>query len=179
MDSSNVGAETSGEAVAASSPPRRSTLRRRYLSLGIGELAAATVFVFLAVATIGPRLRDTGDRLALGSAFLPLIAILVQAGFYWLLARRWVGRADMPEPLAVLYRALRPLNLALLAAGLAGAVHWLPDGPIAVSLVAGAWLFGVVEYLNYFVVRLAYPPTRWLAEIGRWRTPRLMLDVGR
>ncbi|MEV0461057.1 hypothetical protein [Catellatospora methionotrophica] len=167
-----------GPTGAANSPPR-ARLRRRYLSLGLGELAAAGVFVFLCAATIGPRLPDATDRLALWSAVLPLVAILVQAGVYWLLARRWVARSAMPGPLAVLYRALRLLNVALLAAGLAGVVHWFPGGGVGAALVVGAWLFGVVEYLNYFVVRLAYPPTRWLAEVGRWRVPRLMLDVRR
>ena len=39
------------------------------------------------------------------------------------------------------------------------------------------WLFGVVEFINYFVMRLAYPVRRWFAEVGERRTPRLMLDV--
>jgi hypothetical protein len=39
------------------------------------------------------------------------------------------------------------------------------------------WLFGVVEYVNYFVMRLAYPMRRWIAEVGERKTPRLMIDV--
>ena len=39
------------------------------------------------------------------------------------------------------------------------------------------WLFGVIEFINYFVMRLAYPINRWFAVVGQRRTPRLMLDV--
>jgi hypothetical protein len=155
---------------------RRIALRQRYLSLGLGELAAAATFVLVG-AVIGPRLRDDGDRLALWSAVVPLTAILIQAGMYWLLARRWVGRERMPERLARLYRALRVVNVALLLAGLIGVLGWASQRPMTTVLIAGVWLFGVLEFCNYFVVRLAYPLTRWFAEVGRWRTPRLVLDM--
>jgi hypothetical protein len=158
-------------------PDRRAALRRRYLSLGSGELAAAAVFVVLGAATIGPRLRDGSERLALWSALIPLTVILVQTGGYWLLARGWVGRAEMPEPLARLYRVLRIVNVVLLMAGLGGVIIWAPPRPWAVALAAGIWLFGVVEFCNYFVVRLAYPFARWFGEVGQWRTPRLVLDM--
>lgn len=39
------------------------------------------------------------------------------------------------------------------------------------------WLFGVIEFVNYFVVRLVYAPREWLGNIGQWRTPRLVLDM--
>gem|GEM_PF-4242844 len=45
------------------------------------------------------------------------------------------------------------------------------------TLAAAAWTFGLIEYLNYFVVRLSYPPTRWFAEVGRRRTPQLRKDL--
>jgi hypothetical protein len=156
---------------------RRTAWRRRYLSLGLGELAAAALFVFVGAVAIGPRLDEDGGRLALWSALVPLVVILIQAGSYWLLARHWVGRAGMPEPLARLYRVLRVANVVLLLAGLVGVVGWAPQRPITTTLIAGLWLFGMLEFCNYFVVRLAYPFTRWLAEFGRWRTPRLVLDM--
>lgn len=39
------------------------------------------------------------------------------------------------------------------------------------------WLFAVVEFTNYYVVRLSYPGTEWFREVGRWRTPRLVEDL--
>jgi hypothetical protein len=152
-------------------------LRRRYISLGTGELAAGAVFAAVAVTTVIPRLDDHEDQAALWSALIPLLVVLVQAGAYWLLARGWVERRPMPAALAALYRAFRVADAVLLVVGLVGVLVWLPGRPGAAVAVLATWLFAVVEYLNYFVVRLAYPVGRWLSTVGQWRTPRLVQDV--
>jgi hypothetical protein len=151
-------------------------LRRAYTSLGLGELSAAAVFALVAVSGALPVARSGAGQRALWSALIPLLVILVQAGVYWLLARRWVGRAPMPAAIAAAYRLFRVLDPVLLAAGLAGAVVFGPSGGGAV-LVAGVWLLGVVEYVNYFVVRLAYPLRQWPSRVTRWRTPQLVQDL--
>ncbi len=149
-------------------------LRHRYTSLGLGELAAAGVFA--AVAAAQPVPLDARATAALWCALGPLLAVLVQAGAYWLLARRWVGRGPMPVQVAGWYRNARWINVVLLGAGLVGIALARPVGASAV-LVAAVWLFGVAEYLNYFVVRLAYPWHRWLRDVVTWRTPRLVRDL--
>ncbi|MDL4773949.1 MULTISPECIES: hypothetical protein [Thermomonosporaceae] len=152
---------------------RHTRLRRKYTSLGIGELVAAAVFVTIAVSGVLP---VTNIAPSLWSALLPLLVILVQAGAYWLLARRWAGRAPMPGRMAATYRALRVLDPILLAAGLIGVIVWFPTGAGTVLVVA-VWLFGVVEYLNYFVVRLSYPVHQWPSLVTQWRIPRLIKDL--
>lgn len=152
-------------------------MRRRYVSLGMGELAAAAVFTVVAVTTVIPRLTDHEDQVALWSGIIPLLVILVQAGTYWLLARGWVEQGKMPAALAAVYRAFRVADPALLVASLVGVLMWLPDRPGSAVTVVAIWLFGVVEYVNYFVVRVAYPVGRWLRAVGQWRTPRLVQDM--
>lgn len=44
-------------------------------------------------------------------------------------------------------------------------------------VVVGVWVFGVLEYVNYFVVRLSYPIHRWLTTVGQWHTPQLVQDL--
>lgn len=44
---------------------RREELRGKYLKLGVGELAAAAVFAFVAVAAVVPRLHGPADSMAL------------------------------------------------------------------------------------------------------------------
>jgi hypothetical protein len=151
-------------------------LRRKYVSLGVGELVAALVFGLVAALSVAPRLHGT-EVSALWSALAPLLVVLVQGGAYWLLARRWVGAEPMPRSLAAAYRLFRVADPVLLALGLAGLVAWWPQatGPPVLCLLA--WVFGVVEYVNYFVVRLAYPPSRWLALVGQRRVPRLVQDL--
>jgi hypothetical protein len=155
---------------------RRDDLRRTYLSLGTGELVTAAVFAGVAAGAVAPRLQGPHDALALWSALVPLLVILVQAGVYWLAARTWVRRTTMPTHLASVYSTFRVLDPVLLAAGLLGVLVWLPSAPGAAVLVLGVWAFGVVEYANYFVVRLAYP-LREIRKIAERRTPRLVADL--
>lgn len=155
----------------------RSVLRRKYLSLGCGELAAAAVFTFVAITAVTPRMDDQNDVLALWSALTPLLVILVQGGIYWLLARGWVGQCPMPGSLAALYLIFRVVDAALLLVGLVGVVVWLPDSIGLTIFVALVWLFGLVEFINYFVIRLAYPVPRWPNMVTQRRIPRLAQDV--
>ncbi|UFU04263.1 hypothetical protein LQF12_06695 [Ruania suaedae] len=149
-------------------------LRATYRRLGTGELAAATAF---SMAYLLVRDRFTAqDQIALGLAMVPLVLILVQAGAYWLLALRWVGVAAMPSPLAGIYAAFRWANPVVLAGSL-GALMWWASTPGVMVLGVGLWLFAVVEQVNYFVRRLAYPASRWLTLVARHRTPQLMRDV--
>ncbi|HXH36017.1 MAG TPA: hypothetical protein VNJ54_16685 [Plantibacter sp.] len=159
------------------SDERRTTRQRRYLSLGLGELTAAAVFAAVALVTVVPMFNDEQGALALWAALVPLLAILLQAGAYWLLARSWVELRPMPLRVARLFRVLRVLDAALLVAGLVGVLLWLPAQPGLAILVVLVWLFGMIEYVNYFTVRLAYPVSQWARLIGQWRTPRLMQDV--
>ncbi|WP_151523945.1 hypothetical protein [Serinicoccus kebangsaanensis] len=164
---------TSGGALG---PERRKALRRRYLSLGLGELVAAGVFVVLAWSVLGPRW-SSDARVTLWWALGPLVLVLVQAGTYWLLARSWVRTGTMPTGWARAYRAFRVLDPLLLALGLLMILVRGADGPGPVVLTLGVWVFAVLEYVNYFVVRLAYPPTTWHREVTRWRVPRLVQDL--
>jgi asparagine N-glycosylation enzyme membrane subunit Stt3 len=152
-------------------------LRRKYWSLGTGELVAAVGFGLLAALFVVPRMGDRQDAAALWSALIPLLVVLVQAGVYWLLARNWVERSPMPKPVAAVYRCFRILDVAVLLAGLVGVVVWIPDRLAPALLVVGVWLFGVVEYVNYFAVRLAYPWSQWFTRVWEWRTPRLVQDL--
>ena len=151
---------------------RRKDLRRKYLSLGVGELAAAAVF-----AAVLPRLVGPEDRWAAWFALIPLLVVLLQAGGYWLLARDWVARGSMPTPLATVYRTFRWVDALLLIGGLMGLLLWLPAGGRSLVVVGAIWVFGLVEWVNYFVVRLAYPIGRWARSVRQWRTPQLIQDL--
>lgn len=156
---------------------RREALRRKYLRLGLGELVSAAVFCAVAVFLVTPRLPDERGVRALWSALIPLLLVLVQAGAFWLLARGWVGRVPMPASFGKAFRVFRILDIGALILGLVGVLIWMPDGIGWATVVSAVWVFGVIEYVNYFVVRLAYPPTRWPRLVRRWRRPRLMQDL--
>ncbi len=157
------------------SPERREELRRTYLSLGVGELASAGVFT-LAAPSVGNHLSGPG-RWALWAAVVPLVVVLLQGGCYWLAARSWVGVSPMPPRLVSTYRAFAAINPVLFAAAGAAVVAWWPEDVLGRSVVVLAWLFGVAEYLNYYVVRWAYPARTWLRLVRQWRVPRLVADL--
>ncbi|WP_141784562.1 hypothetical protein [Ornithinicoccus hortensis] len=154
----------------------RARWRRRYLSLGWGEWTAAAVFAVVAATVVVPRL-DARAALALWWALAPLLLVLVQAGAYWLLARSWVGRGAMPPRVAGAFRVCRVLGPPVLLLGAVGVLANHPAGVAEALLVWAVWVFGMVEYLNYYVVRLAYPVAHWAREVTRWRRPRLVLDL--
>ena len=156
---------------------RRAQLRRKYLELGLGELVAAAVFAAVAIAVVMPRMDHPRDQLALWSALTPLLITLVQAGVYWLLARSWVELRPMPAKIARVYRALRTADAVLLAAGLVGVLLWWPDHIGSALVVTAIWSFGAVEYINYFLVRLAYPVFRWFTAVRGRRLPQLARDL--
>jgi hypothetical protein len=153
-------------------------IRAKCLSLGLGELTAAAVFALAGATTLASALPARAEQ-ALWWVLVPLLVVLVQGGCYWLAARRWVGRAAMPKLFVATYRAFRLLDPALLTAGLVGAVWSWPREPMAAALVVVVWAFGALEYVNYFVVRLAFPARRWLSGVRRRSTPALVRDLAR
>ena len=136
---------------------RRAALRRRYLSLGLSEFATVAVFVYAALRVVVPRLGSDQAVASFLVAAVPPVLFLSQTAAYWLLARTWVEVRSMPRVLARLYRTLQVLDvLVLLAAGVYIAVdpsttRW------AGTMAALVWLFAVVEFTNYYVMRLSYP----------------------
>lgn len=156
---------------------RRSALRRKCLSLGLGDLAAVAVFVYAAFGVVAPRLVSAQAGMSFLVGVASLVLVLSQAGAYWLLARTWVQVRPMPRRLARLYRAFQVLDVfVLVVAGAYIAVH-LSSTRWAGVLAAAVWLFAVVEFANYYVVRLSYPWGQWLTMVGQWRTPRLIQDL--
>lgn len=157
----------------------REDRRRKYLNLGIGELTAAAVFVLVGYFSVAPSLPRIQDQNALWCALIPLLATLLAAGLYWLLARAWVGRSTMPAAAAATYRVLRVAILLFLGGGLAGIIAWWPDNIGVALLIVAVWGFAVVEFVNYFVLRLSYPVHRWFPMVKECRTPQLAKDIRR
>ena len=83
----------------------------------------------------------------------------------------------MPAALTTTYQGFRVADPLVLAAGLAGVLLWWPDDSGTALAVVGVWAFGLLEYLNYFVVRLSYPISRWFTSVRQWRRPRLLQDL--
>ena len=156
---------------------RRRLLRAKFLSLGLGELAAVAAFAYVALGVVAPKLPDDRSFVTLMVAFVPLLLILAQAAAYWLMARAWVKVRLMPRRVADLYRAFRILDVILVLAAGVYITFQLPSTAWVSVLTLLVWLFAVLEFVNYYVVRLSYPVDEWFVRIGEWRTPRLICEL--
>lgn len=87
------------------------------------------------------------------------------------------ARDRMPHMPGRCFRGLRLFTPVVLITGLVGVIVNAPSGATATVVVALVWAFGVIEYVNYYLVRLAYPWRRWASEVSQWRAPTLVKDV--
>lgn len=155
---------------------RLAPLRRRLLSLGVGEIVAAAVFAV--VPSWLPFIAADGAEAALWFSLSPLLFVLVQGGAYWLLARHHLPE-PIPRAVARVYQCFRVLDPVLLLACTVGAIVMWPGMSLSAFVIVVVWLFAVAEYINYFHIRLSYPWQTWTSQIGRWSTPRLVRDLRR
>ena len=101
---------------------------------------------------------------------------LASAGVFTLAAPSVGNHLSGPGRWA-LWAAVVPLVVVLLQGGCywLAARSWVGVSPMPPRLVST--YFGVAEYLNYYVVRLAYPARTWLRLVRQWRVPRLVADL--
>lgn len=135
-------------------------IRRRLASLALGELGASVVFVFALIS-----IHVNTDLAVNGIVLYPfglLIFILLQGSYYWFYRLRVLTQAGVDrDRFRFVYRAFRTVDLALiLLYPVCLVVLFLINrAAFAVgSTLLGLFLygFGIVEYVNYFYIRLSF-----------------------
>lgn len=123
-------------------------LKRQILNLALGELAALVTFIFVY------RSFDLGNASFL--AFLYLIFILLQGSIYWFYRYRLIVKEIKVGPKAIpILRFLRRLNIILLIiVGIA--LPFVRSSIWDFIIALGIYLFGIIEYINYYWYRLSY-----------------------
>lgn len=178
MERNRGGTEEAGTTVgdrSTTTAARRGLARHRLRRIAVGEAVATAVIVAVAAFSVAPRLAPE-DRLAFALSLVPLAAVLVQGTAYWWLAGGWAVGGRMGPGVAAAYRAFRVVDPVLWAGCLIAVVLLAPQAGAAVLCGIGL-VFGLVEYVNYYVARLSYPWTEWLGSVARWSTPRLVRDL--
>ncbi|MGW6578659.1 multidrug transporter [Streptomyces globisporus] len=150
----------------------------------LGRLRTLAVLEVLNIALIG-----WAVFVAIGAPFstantvgFALVAVLLLIGAaYWALKLRQLRTAARRPPLIGLFRALRPLCAAALAAGLVAVAAAVPDRP-ASEWAAGLALYGLAlaEYVNYFHRQLMHDTRadwRRLLRTRRLRSSHLAEDL--
>lgn len=123
-------------------------LKRQLLNLAVGELAALVIFIYVY------RLFNLGNASLL--TFSYLIFILLQGSMYWFYRYRLIViKRNVDLKIISLLKFARWLNILLLI--VVGIAAPLVKDSIADLVVAlGLYLFGVIEYINYYWYRLSY-----------------------
>jgi hypothetical protein len=118
------------------------------LNLAIGELAALSTFIFVY------RLLDLG--MASLVAFSYLILILLQGSVYWFYRYILiVNKRRVNHKTIELLKFLRRLNVIVLVA-ISIVIPIVRSSNKDLIIGIGLFLFGTIEYINYYWYRLSY-----------------------
>lgn len=123
-------------------------LKKQLLYLAIGEFAALCTFIFVY------RLLNLG--MASFIAFAYLILILLQGSIYWFYRYiLLIKRVSFGIKAIKFFRFLRQLNMILLVI-ISMLIPIIKSNYIDLLIAIGLFLFGVIEYVNYYWYRLSY-----------------------
>jgi hypothetical protein len=123
-------------------------LKKHLLYLAIGEFAALCTFIFV------NRLLKQG--MASFIAFTYLILILFQGSMYWFYRYILIIKKESFGIKAIKFlRFLRQLNIIILVA-ISMIIPIIKSSNKDLIVAIGLYLFGVVEYINYYWYRLSY-----------------------
>jgi len=134
---------------------QKENVRKELVSLCLGELSAILSFWFC-FFLLKNRLGNWNGLIPILYPLSLLTFILLQGSIYWaILIRRLskpqFGSGNVPK----IYGGLRILDLVLVIAGFPFIV-WNTQSVQVVILAALIQLFALIEWVNYFLLRLSY-----------------------
>lgn len=160
---------------------QKEKVRKELVSLCLGELTAVLSF-WLCFFLLKNRLGDWNSLVTILYPLSLLTFILLQGSIYWaILIRRLsnpqFGSASVPK----LYGGFRILDLILLISSFSFIV-WNTQSVQVAVLAALIQLFALIEWVNYFLVRLSYslnPLVLWrrIAK-GKLEKSRIAKELG-
>ncbi len=125
-----------------------SRLKKQLLNLAIGEFAALLTFIFVY------RLLDLG--IASLVAFSYLILILLQGSAYWFYRYILIANKKRVNHKTIeLLKFLRRLNMIVLVT-ISIVIPFIKSSNKDLLIAIGLFLFGIIEYINYYWYRLSY-----------------------
>ena len=125
-----------------------SRIKKQLLNLAIGEFAALLTFIFVY------RLLDLG--MASLVAFSYLILILLQGSLYWFYRYILiVNKKRVNHKMIELLKFLRRLNMIVLVV-ISLVIPIIRSSNKDFIIGIGLFLFGMIEYINYYWHRLSY-----------------------
>ena len=134
---------------------QKEKVRKELVSLCLGELTAVLSFWFC-FFLLKNRLGDVNSLVTILYPLSLLTFILLQGSIYWaILVRRLSNPEFGNENVPKIYGGLRILDLILIISGFPFIVWNTQSFQVAI-LAMLIQLFALIEWINYFLVRLSY-----------------------
>ena len=160
---------------------QKEKVRKELVSLCLGEFTAVLSFWFC-FFLLKNRLGDENSLISILYPLSLLTFILLQGSIYWAifirrLSKPQFGSASVPK----LYGGFRILDLVLLISGFLFIVWNIQSFQVTI-LATLIQLFALIEWLNYFLVRLSYslnPLVLWKRIVkGKLEKSRIAKELG-
>ena len=133
----------------------KENLNHTLTNLWTGELAAIVVFWF-DFFLFKNRISSTNSLVSIAFSLFILSFILLQGSvFWWILLKRLLKPKFGVKYVGKIYRGLRIIDVILLCLAIPPIVQCNMDLK-GMMISCAIWLFALVEWVNYFIVRLSY-----------------------
>ena len=132
-------------------------LKKTLINLAVGELTAVIVF-WINFFIFKKYITDTVAIIPVIFTLFVLSYILIQGSIFWLVLFKRISNKNFAKTsLGKIYNYLRRLDIILLYLSILILIvnhQTLTTTIISLSI----WIFSIIEYINYYKVRLSYKP---------------------
>ena len=134
---------------------QKEKVRKELMSLCLGEFTAV-LSIWFCFFLLKNRLGDVNSLVTILYPLSLLTFILLQGSIYWAILIRRLSKPQFgSENVPKLYGVLRILDLVLLISGFPFIV-WNAQSVLVTILATLIQLFALIEWVNYFLLRLSY-----------------------
>ena len=153
-------------------------LKKTLINLAVGELVAVIVF-WINFFIFKKYITDTVSIIPVIFTLSLLSFILIQGSIFWLILLKRISNKNFAKTsLGKIYNHLRRLDIILLYLSILILIvnhQTLTTTIISLSI----WIFSIIEYLNYYKVRLSYKPNILINYIlhGKIRKSRIAREI--
>ena len=153
-------------------------LKKTLINLAVGELVAIIMF-WTNFFIFKKYITNTTSIIPIIFTLFVLSFILIQGSIFWLVLLKRISNKNFAKTsLGKIYNHLRRLDIILLYLSILILIvnhQTLTTTIISLSI----WIFAIIEYLNYYKVRLSYKPNILINYIlhGKIRKSRIAREI--
>ena len=153
-------------------------LKKTLINLAIGELVAIIMF-WTNFFIFKKYITDTVAIIPVIFTLFVLSFILIQGSIFWLVLLKRISNKNFAKTsLGKIYNYLRRLDIILLYLSIL--ILIVNHQSLTTTIISlSIWIFSIIEYINYYKVRLSYKPNVLINYIlhGKIRKSRIAREI--